>query len=393
MITAFSLTLATGFSQDSLIRLWEKELSKSPVSKDKQSFCLQEKDRIIGQNIDRPANPASISKLYTTLWALDELGSQFKFQTKFIVKGQDLYIKGDSDPYFVTENLLLAINKLNKDGFFKFERVFFDKNFFLNWTDSPVIIEKYLSKLLNKKKWDNKIKGSLIEANQFLYRNKQRKKIEIKSIESQEVVSKEQININDERYTFTLTSSPIWQHLKQVNMYSNNFYSDKIFNYLGGEKSFNKYIQQKLNVTNQEIHFYTGSGLGTNYTTCRTTLKLLKELSEKARSLSLKLQDFIAVPGTDSGTMKERFISVDYNQKVLAKTGTLNNTSAFAGFILKKDLAFFSIFNHTKPYSNKARIRKLQDSIVKKIIDLDNFKNTIEYSTPDYISIKDNLIY
>mgnify|MGYP000495314195 CR=1 FL=1 len=390
LFTAFFLLISTGFSSTILADYWKSEAYKASLKLDKQSFCLDLDGDIIGENIDLKIKPASVTKLYTTLWSLERLGKDHRFETKFSVKGNDLYIHGGSDPYFVTENILVALDKLSDLGYSKFNYVYFDKNLFYNWKKNSSSVSKSLKKIFNKKNWTQKTAQTINEMNLFFKRNASEIKIDIKNISAKYIVPTKTININED-YSFTLSSSPLWMHLKQVNMYSNNFYTDEIFNFLGGEKEFNTYINRKLNATDDEIYFYTGSGLGDNYTTCRITLTMLDELEILLSNLNLQKQDIMAVPGVDQGTMKKRFTSLKYARKIVAKTGTLNDTSAFSGFFLNKNIKF-AVFNHTKAYANKTRVRKLQDDIIKKAIDLEEEVLASLYESPDYISIKDILI-
>jgi D-alanyl-D-alanine carboxypeptidase len=388
VITLISLVLATGISSDILTSLWDRIIAKSSLNAEMQSFCFEKKRRTVGKNIDLVIKPASVSKLYTTLWSLERLGKNHRFKTNFSVKKDSLYIQGGSDPYFVTENLLFAISKLQAEGYSHFNKVIFDKNFFFNWKKSSKKIKSALFSILNTERWESSTFTALKDSNAFFKRNNSENKITIKTFSVSNIVFQEKIEIEADQI-FTLSSSPLYMHLKQVNMYSNNFYSDSIFAYLGGEGEFNSYIQQKLNTSKEEIYFYTGSGLGKNYTTCRLTLRMLEELDKELVTQQLSKAQVIAVPGSDAGSMLKRFTSETYNKKIVAKTGTLNDTSSFSGFILGETALTFAIFNHTSPHADKAFVKNLQDRIVKKRIDLGTHSIAINYKTPDYLSIKD----
>ena len=169
-------------------------------------------------------------------------------------------------------------------------------------------------------------------------------------------------------------------------MYSNNFYTDKIFDFLGGSEKFADYIYRKISATTSDVYLYTGSGLGNNYTTCRTTINMLNALEEVLEAQGLKFEDVIAIPGADNGTLKNRFTENNYTRALAAKTGTLRDTSTLAGYLFSKDSIKFGVFNST---TNKQTARNIQDKLIKKSID--NYTNIqqITYQTPDYISIKD----
>src|SRR5690606_4384572 len=76
----------------------------------------------------------------------------------------------------------------------------------------------------------------------------------------------------------TFKSSPLFRHLKEMNIYSNNFMAQKLYDFLGGPEEFSSYLNKKFKTTKKEAYFYTGSGLGENYTTCSLTLKMLNSL-------------------------------------------------------------------------------------------------------------------
>lgn len=61
-------------------------------------------------------NPASSSKLVTTLSALEKMGPGFSFETKVFLKGGDLILQGNGDPYLVSERLWLIARDVARSG-------------------------------------------------------------------------------------------------------------------------------------------------------------------------------------------------------------------------------------------------------------------------------------
>lgn len=391
----FSFVLLSSFTLPSqnLNIYWEKLLLSNSLDSSKQSYCFEDQGIISGNNIDTRIKPASVSKLYTSLWALDILGKDHRFQTQIKVINNDLYILGGQDPYFVTENLLILMNVLNLKGYTTFDHVYFSEDFYLNWSDNFQSIAKSLLKILNTAQWTNSEKIAYKEVKKFLNSTQSEIDFKLTTFSVKKVSLFKKFSTTQHSYSFILKSSPLWRHLKQVNMYSNNFYSDHIFDYLGGSKVFTDYIYKKLNTTVDDMYFYTGSGLGDNYTTCRVSLAMLNALEEVLAYNQLLPEQVIAVPGQDEGTLKDRFNDPKYSRKLVAKTGTLNDTSSIAGFLFTDlDKVKFAVFNHTQPYENKAPIRKMQNLFIQEAID--QFKNiiTINYSSPNYTSIKDIVI-
>jgi D-alanyl-D-alanine carboxypeptidase/D-alanyl-D-alanine-endopeptidase (penicillin-binding protein 4) len=75
-------------------------------------------------NAQHPRNPASVMKLITTLVALHELGPAFRFRTDVyadgpakngLIKG-NLYLKGNGDPFLVTESFWRLLKNLRQAG-------------------------------------------------------------------------------------------------------------------------------------------------------------------------------------------------------------------------------------------------------------------------------------
>lgn len=373
-------------SSQNLKLIWNDLLDNAGFNKSTQSFCYEENGNIFGENIDLQIKPASVTKLYTTLWSIDSLGKDFRFQTKIIIKNNNLYLVGGNDPFFVTENLLLIMNKLEDYGYTHFDKVYFSNDFFLNWSDSASTITNTLNNIFNKSKWNSSTYDTLEEVNTYIRNQTTDDEIQISHFSVNEIIPIENIRLVSGDFSFLFRSSPIWQHFKQVNMYSNNFYTDKIFDFLGGSIDFSSYIKNKIGATENEIYLFTGSGLGNNYTTCRTTLKMLNAFEALLHKEGILHEEIMAVPGIDEGTLHNRFTESFYRGKLVAKTGTLRNTSALAGFLFSEDTIHFAIFNST---SDKVTARKIQNSLVKKSID--NYTNIqqLNYQTPFYISIKD----
>jgi D-alanyl-D-alanine carboxypeptidase len=119
---------------------------------------------------------------------------------------------------------------------------------------------------------------------------------------------------------------------------------------------------------------------------------MLEELESQLETSGVDKVDIMAVPGSDAGTMEQRFTG-KFNRSIVAKTGTLNDTSAFSGYILNKVNTRFAVLNRTTPYADKTRTRKLQDNIVKEFIRKSGDTTKVIYSQSDYISLDDSIIF
>src|SRR5262249_28454384 len=61
-------------------------------------------NEVIAQNADRPFVPASVTKIVTAWLAMEVLGGNYRFETKFYVdKDRVLYVRGGGDPFLISE--------------------------------------------------------------------------------------------------------------------------------------------------------------------------------------------------------------------------------------------------------------------------------------------------
>jgi len=70
-------------------------------------FVMDEKgNELIAQNADKPFVPASVTKIVTAWLAMEVLGADYRFETKFYLdKDRVLYVRGGGDPFLISEEL------------------------------------------------------------------------------------------------------------------------------------------------------------------------------------------------------------------------------------------------------------------------------------------------
>jgi D-alanyl-D-alanine carboxypeptidase/D-alanyl-D-alanine-endopeptidase (penicillin-binding protein 4) len=65
-------------------------------------------NELVAQNADEPFVPASVTKIVTAWLALEVLGSDYRFQTRFYLDNDRvLYVRGGGDPFLISEELAL----------------------------------------------------------------------------------------------------------------------------------------------------------------------------------------------------------------------------------------------------------------------------------------------
>jgi D-alanyl-D-alanine carboxypeptidase/D-alanyl-D-alanine-endopeptidase (penicillin-binding protein 4) len=69
-------------------------------------------DELVAQNADEPFVPASVAKIVTAWLALEVLGGDYRFQTRFYLDGDRvLYVRGGGDPFLISEELELLASR------------------------------------------------------------------------------------------------------------------------------------------------------------------------------------------------------------------------------------------------------------------------------------------
>ena len=68
---------------------------------------------LVAQNADKPFVPASVTKIVTAWLAMEVLGGDYRFETKFYLDDKRvLYVQGGGDPYLISEELAVLAKEL-----------------------------------------------------------------------------------------------------------------------------------------------------------------------------------------------------------------------------------------------------------------------------------------
>lgn len=349
---------------------------------DEQSYCYtDEKGKLQGKNVDLQIRLASVSKLLTSLWAVEQKGVNYRYDTKLYIKGNNLHIQGSFDPFMSNEKMLFLVSQLNTLGYKHFDKITYDKNIQINpnaqvHTDEyPLITResnaKNLKTYFNTASWSKVFKdeydriASLAKKDRFL------KNVEF----SVDTIEYSDVNpLGSDAKVLTLTSPEMYKYLKETNVKSNNYSAHTIFRDLGGADAFEKFLADRFSLTADQIKLYNGSGLPTtidgkrvdNYATCAIMANLISELRASAERQQKELEDIVAVPGNDAGTFRNRLNSADLKNTFVAKTGTLMHTSTLAGAMsTQKGFSYFGVFNQTTDINGA---KAVQNEMVKVLL-------------------------
>src|SRR5689334_4724770 len=72
-----------------------------------------EGNELVAQNAAQPFVPASVTKIVTAWLALQVLGADYRFETRFYLDARRvLYVRGGGDPFLISEELALLASEL-----------------------------------------------------------------------------------------------------------------------------------------------------------------------------------------------------------------------------------------------------------------------------------------
>jgi D-alanyl-D-alanine carboxypeptidase/D-alanyl-D-alanine-endopeptidase (penicillin-binding protein 4) len=348
---------------------------------DTQAFCYETKEGQQGYQLDRPQRIASLSKIFTTFFASEKLDLQKRYELKIYVTNDALHIEGGRDPYFEEEKMFLLMKALNELGYMSFKTVTMDANFF--FTDesqseyheiTPAYVLSRLAFYLNKKnrktlagKWSS-VQNFAWEEGIDLH------KIKLPQITAQKVSLVTTNPLKDLAPTvYTHRSLPLRLILKSMIVQSKNIVAQNLYLEAGALQKFTDFMVERGFKADQFV-FYTGSGLPVingnsridNLATCRVILRLIPLLEKSLAKHGLALSDVLAVAGgKDLGSFRSRFKRYpETNEAVLAKTGTLMQTSALSGVLLIDGKIPFAILNNS---SNTSGSRVFEDYFVSRM--------------------------
>lgn len=300
------------------------------------------------RDADRPVNPASVAKLATTLWALEELGPEHRFETRFELWGHldpesgvlhgDLVVRGGHDPDFHVENAQLVGWELQDLGLRRVSgslRV--DDGFLTGWeggserrlTDPRARARQMAERL--RRAWDPARWKARQREDLEAFRSRRGIDRPFAAIAVGGVGLARDVDVEKQELTLTHLSNPLHVTLKRFNDYSNNDI-ERFGAVLGSVEE----LDERLG---EDVTLSTLSGLGRNRITARRAVALLNQLAEKLSEHDLEPGDVLPQLGCGPSTLKNyRALEDGLPQaSLVAKTGTLVQTDggviAMAGWV------------------------------------------------------------
>ncbi|MEW6128306.1 MAG: D-alanyl-D-alanine carboxypeptidase [Acidobacteriota bacterium] len=378
-----------------LVGAYATSLMARGFSPDNQGFIVTTMDGevLAEHNADRLFNPASVTKIATSLAAIAKVGPHFQYRTNLYTDGGldpttgtlkgSLYVIGCSDPAFFYENAMLIADQLNRAGIHTVEgNLVVLGQFYFNFSANRDASAKALRNAWNPTAWNATAKAAY---SHFL---------SMRPIDSQNTTTLQQpaltimgdtitdpaVNTSNLKLLATHTSLPLIRVLKGLNDFSNNWMATMIGNLVGGPDAVQRILQQEVGFTAEDLNIASASGLGSNQISPRGTIKMMRKLATYLAKYNLGFEDILPVAGIDAGTLQRRF-DEQFRGSVVGKTGTLSGVSALAGvmYTRSKGALLFVIYNRGgSVYS----FRNAQDETIKKIITLYGGPVSVKFSPP-----------
>jgi D-alanyl-D-alanine carboxypeptidase/D-alanyl-D-alanine-endopeptidase (penicillin-binding protein 4) len=334
---------------------------------------------------------ASVSKVFTSLWAMDKLGGSYRYPTQVYITqlnngAHDVHLRGSVFPYFDRTMFYFLIGELNKRGITKIDNLTYDENF----EYGSVIRDNKDLAHKNGSQSETEIMKELrsdvvnLSANYRSYLKKVQPLIKMNlptsvklSIKDIHAVSMTDFDKDKTTSTFVLRASELHRVLKEMNRNSNNFAANKIYERLERTQKFSDYLTKAIGADANEFTFVNGSGYPEmvqgvktyNSATCNTVINVNKKLFKVANAQNLGLRYILPVAGLDADADADSTVTHIYSSNLtegalLAKTGTISQSISLAGAIrTQNDLIYFHATSTTGDYQS---IKTYINSLIKQ---------------------------
>ena len=359
-------TIQNNLITQTAIERYLVDLTNAGLDPEKQGIWVQSDwSTPVSNQGKTPLPAASLTKIATTLAALNKWGAKHQFTTNIYHSGEvsngvifgDLIIAGSGDPLFVWEEAIALGNALAELGITKIQgNILVTDQFYMNFRDQSAMAGKLFKQSLDHKQWQPEI------TQHYLKMPLETKQPAIEVIGKVETVR--QVPASN---TLLLRhrSLPLAEILRQMNIYSNNKMAQILADLVGSPRQIAESSARIANFPEAEIQLINGSGLGEeNRISPRAVCQMLIVIDRLLKEDNQNISDLFPTSGRDTvGTVQDRGLPLNTS----VKTGTLNSVSALGGIIPTEDKGnvYFTIINYG------ARIkyfRQQQDQILNELV-------------------------
>ncbi|XGC80479.1 D-alanyl-D-alanine carboxypeptidase [Bdellovibrio bacteriovorus] len=307
---------------------------------------------------------ASVSKVITSMWAIERLGLYHRYSTRIYItpvgnNAFDMHLEGSRDPIMGQKAAYFIVSQLNQLGYDtgKIETLSFDENFLFEWRLEQVDRIKGNTEFFKNRNDQiasvaRNLRAGFASLDYSQFRQLQKEANEdgirlndISRIDARRVEFKPKAQFfkTAQTRTFVYHSSPLHRILKNMNNSSNNYIADHIYWNLGSSPEFKKYIKSSMGFGPETIQFHLGSGNNANYidgnsnniyntATCPAIIKSMLKVESLLKSERLRLTDILPVAKTDTPSTLEDYVGL-FDHAMVAKTGTVNKAKTLAGAV------------------------------------------------------------
>ena len=294
----------------------------------------------------RPTSAASLTKMATTLAALETWPINHRFETKLghtgtlengVING-DLVIQWAGDPYFVWEEAIALGNTLNQIGIQQVTgNLVVLGELVMNFEADSAFSGELLRQAIDVNRWSDEV----YYVHSTLPPETPQPAV---AIAGEIFVQPNVATGAGVQWLVQHQSLPLVPLLKAMNIYSNNVMADQFAQAAGGAATVAATAAETTGVPTTEIRLINGSGLGVeNRLSPRAVVAILLGIQRQLRPHGLSISDVMPVFGQDEGTLIYR----ELPDQAALKTGTLNTVSSLAGYFPTRDRGpvWFSIQN------------------------------------------------
>jgi D-alanyl-D-alanine carboxypeptidase/D-alanyl-D-alanine-endopeptidase (penicillin-binding protein 4) len=347
------------------IQAYLNQLAAQGNAKENQGVWMQSGDTLLANHQGTvPLPAASITKVATSLVALQKFGPEHQFITEIgtngslengVLKG-DLIVRGSEDPLFVWEESIALGNTLNKMGIKRVTgNLIIAGKFYMNFELDPLKSGELLKQGLNSQIWPPEAAAQY----QTLPPNTPKPEVVIEG--NVQVSQTPDVNAQPLVKHYSL---PLAELIKKMNQYSNNPMADMLADTVGGAQTVAQQAAAATGVPPAEIQLVNGSGLSEdNRISPRAACALFLALERELKPFNMTVADVLTVVGRDKGILSERPLP----KLAVIKSGTLDNVSALGGALptQKQETVWFAIMNGGV---NVEQFRAQQEVLLKSFL-------------------------
>lgn len=327
-----------------IVQKYLSQISAQGYPQTVQGIWMQSGNTLLAQNQGTiPLSAASLTKVATSLAALQTFGIDHRFETVIgtngtikdgVLKG-DLILQGNGNPLFVWEEAIAVANALSQLGIKKVTgNLIVSGRFFMNFNPELNTSGELFKQALNASTWTGEV------AEQYATLPAGTPKPQIAIAGSVKVATNPSIAQTLIRHR----SLPLPELLKKMNRYSNNAMAEMVALAVGGAKVVALKSAQAAGVPQQEVILVNGSGLSPeNRISPRAVCAMFLAIEQYLKPSQMTVGDIFAIVGEDAGILDQRKLP----KGLVTKSGSLNEVSALAGALptSQKGVVWFVVMN------------------------------------------------